>query len=531
MQRIATEDAFDVLVVGAGAAGGVIAAQAARAGKRVLVLESGPARELSDLTSSQIDARRLKWSGAHVEESGNLPIGHAFNAGWGTGGSALHHYAVWPRLHDNDFKVKSEYGKSLDWPIEYADLRPFYDRVQAEVGISGDARLEKWRPQGADYPMPALPVFAQGRVIEKGFAARGLSTAPLPLAINSVKTGLRRACLFDGWCDAGCPIGALANPLVTYLGWALKAGAELRNRATVSRILHAANGRTVTGVEYHDAAGVSHTVRADTVVLAAFAVQNARLLLASASEKHPRGLSNSNDLVGRYLMTHPANTIYGMFEEETQPHFGATGGQLLNHDHYQQKDKGKAFGSYQWLIANALKPHDLLGIANSRPDIYGAALDDFMRTAALHIGTMSFVGEDLALAENRVQLSTAEDTYGVPLARTVHNILEPTQELVSGAVAEGLDIFKAAGAAKPWAGPRVAMHIMGGTVMGEDARTSVTDSYGRVHELDNLYVAGPGLFPSSGAVNPTFTIHALALRTADHLLGTATGNSAANITP
>ena len=134
MQDKAAEESFDVLVVGAGAAGSVIAAQSARAGKRVLILEAGPARQLSDLTSSQIWARRLKWSGGEVEEDGNLRIGHGFNAGWGSGGSAMHHYAVWPRLHENDFKLRSQYGKGLDWPIEYRDLRPYYDRVQSEVG-------------------------------------------------------------------------------------------------------------------------------------------------------------------------------------------------------------------------------------------------------------------------------------------------------------------------------------------------------------------------------------------------------------
>ncbi len=513
-----TMDDVDVLIVGAGAAGSVVAAQAARAGKRVLLLEAGPARQLQDLVSSQIWARRLKWSGAPVEEAGNLHVGHGFNAGYGSGGSALHHYAVWPRLHPNDFKTKSHYGKGLDWPLTYDDLRPYYDRIQAQVGISGDAGQEKWRPPADDYPMPPLPVFAQGQMIDKGFRSLGMSTAPIPMAINSTDYKGRKHCLYDGWCDAGCPIGALANPLVTYLSWALQAGAELRNNATVVRVLHDKSGARATGVEYSDASGDRHRVRAAVVVLAAFAVQNARLLLASASDRHPLGLSNRNDQVGRYLMTHPANSVYGMFDGDTQPHMGPTGGQLINHDHYEEKTKGSAYGSYQWLIANALKPNDLLGIATTRPDIYGPALDGFMRAAARHMGNMVFVGEDIALADNRVQLSAAKDRYGMPLARATHSIGAPTVALCESAVAEGLAVLKAAGAREAWAGPRFGMHIMGGTVMGDRPAESVTDSYGRCHEMDNLYLAGPGLFPSSGAVNPTFTLHALALRTAEHLL-------------
>jgi choline dehydrogenase-like flavoprotein len=366
--------------------------------------------------------------------------------------------------------------------------------------------------------MPPIPVFPQGRIIEKGFNALGLTAAPIPLAINSVPYRDRRACIHDGWCDAGCPIGALANPLVTYLAWARQAGAELRNSATVTRVLHDASGRKATGLEYYDARGSLHRVQGKTVVLAAFCVQNARLLLASASDKHPQGLSNSNDLVGRFLMTHPATSVYGMFPEETLPHQGPFGGQLINHDHYQDKLKGQAYGSYQWLIANALKPNDLLGIANTRPDIYGPALDSFMRNAARHMGNMVYVGEDLPLADNRVQLSSARDNYGVPLAKTTHNITAPTEALCETAVAQGLAIFKAAGAVESWPGPRFGMHILGGTIMGALPETSVTDSYGRCHQLDNLYMAGPGVFPSSGAVNPTFTIHALSIRTAEHIL-------------
>jgi choline dehydrogenase-like flavoprotein len=517
MKKIPVEDAFDLLVVGSGPAGSVVAAEAARAGTRVLILEAGPARELSDLVSSQIWARRLKWSGAAVEEEGNLRVGHSFNCGWGTGGSAMHHYGVWPRLHENDFKTKTQYGRGIDWPLEYKDLQPYYDKVQSDVGLSGDAEAEKWRPPGEKYPMPPIPVFTQGRAIEKGFNALGMSAAPIPLAINSVPYRGRKACIHDGWCDAGCPIGALANPLVTYLDWARQAGAELRNQAMVTRVIHDTSGRTVTGVEYHDAQGNQHRVHGKAVVLAAFCVQNARLLLASASAEHPDGLSNSNDLVGRFLMTHPANAVYGLFPQETHPHQGPFGGQLISHDHYEKKLKGKAYGSYQWLIANALKPNDLLGIANTRPDIYGSALHDFMREAATNMGNITFVGEDLPLAGNRVKLSGKRDAYGMPLAKATHNITAPTEALCEAAVAEGLAIFKAAGVAEPWAGPRFGMHILGGTVMGEEPGTSVTDTYGRCHELDNLYIAGSGLFPTSGAVNPTFTIHALTLRSAEHI--------------
>ncbi len=520
MSVLSTTESYDVVVVGAGAAGGVIAARATAAGKRVLLLEAGPPRQLQDLVSSQIWARQLKWSGATVEEEGNLKVGHVFNAGWGTGGSALHHYGVWPRLHEADFELATRHDRGLDWPFAYDELRPFYDKVQAEVGLSGDHKGEPWRPAGDPYPMPPVPEFRQGAIIRKGFEALGLKTSAIPLAINTREYEGRAACLYDGWCDAGCPIGALANPLVTYLGWALRDGAEIRNHAQVTRILHDDAGRRATGVEYADPDGAVKRVMADTVVVAAFAVQSARLLLASASDKHPQGLSNSNDMLGRYLMTHPAVSVYGLFGEDTQPHLGPTSGQLMSQDNYDDKTAiAGAFGSYQWLIANAMKPNDLLGIATTRPDIVGDKLQPFMEKAARRIGNMVCVAEDIPLAENRVTLSASKDDKGVPLARTVHNVTGPSEELLSAAIDQGKKIFAAAGAPDAWSGPRFGMHIMGGTVMGSDPASSVTDTYGRCHEFENLYVAGTSLFPSSGAVNPTFTLHALALRTAEHLFG------------
>ncbi len=514
-----SREKVDLLIVGSGAAASIFAAKAAQAGKQVLMLEAGPERTMQNLVSSQLWARRLKWAGAAVEEEGNLKIGHNFNAGWGTGGSSMHHYGVWPRLHANDFKLNSLYGKGNDWPIEYKDLQPFYDRVQEEVGISGNAELEKWRPPGDDYPMPATPVFKQGEVIAKGFNALGKHTAPIPLAINTLPYKNRSSCLYDGWCDAGCPIGALANAQTVYLPQAKTAKASIIHRATVSRILTTDKGDKVVGVEYYDDADKLHTQLADVVVLAAFTVQNSRLLLASANKAHPDGLANSNGLVGQYLMTHPAISIYGLFKQQTQPYLGATGGQLINQDGYADKTVHKgAFGSYQWLIANALKPNDLLGVANTRPDIYGAALETFMQQAAQHMGTMVFVGEDIPLPENRIVLSQKKDKYGVPLAKTIHSIQPPTSALYDVAATEGTAIFNAAGAKEIWTGPRVGMHLMGGTIMGTAADNSVTNRYGQCHDITNLFIAGPGLFPSSGAVNPTFSLHALGLQSVEYLL-------------
>ena len=195
----------------------VYAARLAEAGKRVLVLESGPARSAEDLYSSQIWARRLKWATPHVDEFGGPDRIHFnMNAGRGYGGAAIHHYGVWPRLDEDDFRLRSKFGRGLDWPISYADLRPYYDRVQDFVGLSGDASREPWRPPGADYPLPPIPVFRHAELLGEGFARKKIPVSPIPITVLSQPYRDRPACLWDGWCDAGCPIGAISNPLMTY---------------------------------------------------------------------------------------------------------------------------------------------------------------------------------------------------------------------------------------------------------------------------------------------------------------------------
>ena len=509
----------DMVVVGSGAAGSVIAAKMAAAGQSVVLLEAGPERKLSDLVSSQIWARGLKWSGSHVEEAGNHMVNHGFNAGFGSGGSALHHYGVWPRLHENDFNVRSRHGKSLDWPISYDDLRPYYDEVQAELGLSGDAKSEVWRPLGEPYPMPPLPIFKQGAVIAAGFEKLGKKTAPIPMAINSQVFNGKPPCSFDGWCDAGCPIGALKNPLVIHLAEAKRLGVDIRYGCQVSRIIAGERAKKeINAIEYYDNAGEPHKLNTKTIVLAAYTVQTARILLNS---EWPDGvkIGNESGNLGKYLTTHPGISVFGLFKDETDPHFGPTGGQLISQDAYDKKDflKG-AFGSYQWLIANALKVNDYAGYAITRPDMFGRKMKAFLAKASRHVGNMLCIAEDNSSFENQITLSPHKDKFGIPLASTIHDSGPEQDKLMDHALEEGKEIFRAGGATEVWNTPRKAIHIMGGTVMGDDPSRSVTDEYGRVHSTNNVFVAGPGLFPTSGAVNPTFSVYALAYRTADHLL-------------
>jgi len=512
-------DAVDVVIIGSGAAGSVYAAVLAEAGKSVLVLEKGPARKMSDLYSSQIWARRLKWASPQVVEAGPDSIWYNFNAGHGFGGAAIHHYAVWPRFHPEDFREKTLFGRSHDWPFEYDALRPYYDTVQRDVGMSGDAAQEVWRPPGDPYPLPPVLVSNHGKVLARGFEALKMRTSPIPMAVLSQPYQGRPGCLWDGWCDAGCPIGALANPLAVYLPRATKAGANLQAGTQVTRVLTDNAGKKVTGVEYYTQSGEKVVQRAAAVVLCAFTVENSRILLNSANAAHPNGLANSSGAVGRYLMVHPAVSISGMFADEMENYIGATGGQLLCQDTYGKKsDPGGAFGSRQWEIALALKPNDLLGIAMTNPGIFGAGLHKFMQDGARHMGSMVGVCEDQPMPENRIELATQTDRFGMPLARSVYRMSDDGRKLWKTAGEQGVQIFKAAGAKEAWHSPPGGQHIMGGTILGTDRAKSVLNADCQSHDVANLFVGGPGVFPTSSSVNSTFTAHALAMKGAHYLV-------------
>jgi choline dehydrogenase-like flavoprotein len=511
----------DVVIVGAGASGSVYAAVLAKAGKKVVLLDNGPDWQLSDLISSDIWGRRIKPAGAPVVLEGKHPFGYTSQAGWGVGGAALHYFANFPRYLPTDFKIKSEHNRAHDWPISYDDVAPFYDKVAADIGVSGDAKAEeKWRPAGKPYPMPPMKTFPSGEVWLKAAAANGVEFVPNPVGMNSTEFKGRAACLYDGWCHVGCPIGALANPVVSYLGEARKAGAEVRALSTVTRVLTNQDGSRVTGVEYYDAKKEKQVQEASVVILAAWSAQNPRLLLNSATDKHPNGLANKNQLVGKFMMTHHIAGTWALFDEDITPHLGTIAAQYLSYDRYAKTTNPGAFGSTFIVAGAAMKTNDF---ASARGDLFGSELATFMKRAARGITRITMFGEDLPNAANRVELSSDKDEFGMPLARLIHSFDDDAVALWNANFETGMKIAKATTAKESWPGKGPVMptsHLHGGTIMGSGADNSVVDSYGQTHEIANLWMAGPCIFPTEGASNPTYTIFAVSLRGAEHLAQT-----------
>jgi choline dehydrogenase-like flavoprotein len=512
------DEKVDVVIVGAGASGSVFAYVLAGAGKKVVILDNGPDWQLTDLISSDIWGRRVKPAGAPVLLGGKNPFAYTYQAGWGVGGAALHYFANFPRYLPSDFKIKSEHNRAHDWPIAYEDVAPFYDKVAADVGVSGDAKAEeKWRPAGAPYPMPPMKTFPNGEVWLKGAETNGIHFVPAAVGMTSTEFKGRPACIYDGWCHVGCPIGALANPVVTYLGEARKAGAEVRALCTATRVLSNQEGTRVTGVEYYDANKKRQVQEASVVILAAWSAQNPRLLLNSATDKHPKGLANSSELVGKFMMVHHIAGTWALFDEDLTPHMGTVGAQFMSYDRYAKTSYPGAFGSSFIVAGTAMKTNDY---AAARADLFGPELAAFMKRAARGITRITFFGEELPHLENRVELASDKDEFGMPLAQLIHSFDDDALTLWNANFEQGMNVAKATTATTAWPGKPSFVpttHLHGGAIMGTGPENSVTNGYGQTHEIANLWMAGPCIFPTEGASNPTYTIFAVSLRGAEHL--------------
>jgi choline dehydrogenase-like flavoprotein len=255
--------------------------------------------------------------------------------------------------------------------------------------------------------------------------------------------------------------------------------------------LTSVGGRKATGVEYYDASKQKQVQEASVVVLAAWSAQNPRLLLNSATDKHVNGLANSSGLVGKYLMAHFASGTSAMFDEDLQPFMGTIAGQYFSYDLYDKKahkDKG-AFGS-TFTVAGAAQRYSALGgVANARPDLFGAALGTFMKRAARGYTRLTAFAEEMPAVENRIELASDKDEFGMPLGKITHGFNDDAVALFNANFDKGVEIAKATNAKEIWPnkGPMPTIHLMGGTIMGNGAADSVTIT----HEIANIRVRHP----------------------------------------
>ena len=314
MRRFPENDEVDYVVVGVGAAGGVLLQRLARAGFHVLGLEAGPFWDSErDWVSDESGSHKLYWTDLRITGGNNpLTLG-SNNSGRGVGGSTVHWAAFTPRLHPSDFRVYSDDAVAVDWPISYDELKPYYELMELELPVSGPAYFPWGDPHG--YAFAPHPMGGIGNVLIRGCSKLGIRvSAGGPVGILQGSRNDRPHCIYRGFCIQGCKVGAKASTLITHVPDAITHGAEIRPHSMAARI-NLGKGRRVTGVTYFDREGCEHFQKAKAVLLCSYSIETPRLLLNSACTGFENGLANSSGTVGRYLMAQAGNVVLGYFDE------------------------------------------------------------------------------------------------------------------------------------------------------------------------------------------------------------------------
>src|SRR5882762_5361470 len=316
--RYKTTDVVDFIIVGSGAAGGVLAKELSSNGFRVVVLEQGPRLEPGDFEHDEywafnLNALTNNWreqpNTFRKSENERAQTKPTVWYGRLVGGGSVHFTSNYWRFHETDFVERSRKGPVPgaaleDWPIKYADLEPYYTKAEWELGVSGLAGASPFDPpRSKPYPLPPLPIKSSGVLAERGASKLGWHAFPAPMAIISQPYRGRSACLHCGFClGLGCEVGAKSSTLATVIREAEQTGlCEIRPNSCVRKI-EVNKAGLVTGVTYFDEGGREHFQSAKAVVLCANGAETPRLLFLSKSSLFPHGLANSSGKVGKYLM-------------------------------------------------------------------------------------------------------------------------------------------------------------------------------------------------------------------------------------
>jgi choline dehydrogenase-like flavoprotein len=508
MRRFDDEEEVDAVIVGCGAGGGVLAQRLARAGWKVVAMDAGPFWDPDhDWVSDERGSHHLYWTEPRVIAGTDpVPLG-SNNSGRGVGGGTVHFAGYTPRFHPSDFHTQSADRVGKDWPITYEELRPYYEAIEAELPVAGQA----W-PWGDPhrYPHSPHPVSGLGLIFIRGCQRVGIGVRVGPVAIANGRFGNRPHCIYRGFCLQGCKVNAKASTLITHVPDALAHGAEIRADCMVARVELAPDGRARGVVYFHN--GVERSQRARLVVVAGYAIETPRLLLNSACSRFPAGLGNDFDLVGRYVMVQGAAQTAGRFAEEVRM-YKAPPPEVSSEEFYEtdpSKDYKRGFSiqcvgplPITWAEHVVAEGH------------WGDVLREYMRDY-VHWATLGVLCEFLPLPENRVTLADERDRHGLPVARFSYSQCDNDRKLMEAGQAKMTEILQAGGAEETVTIKRYA-HLVGGCRMGSSREDGVVDRNLRSFAVPNLYVTDGSVLPTQGSANPALTIMALAARCADHL--------------
>ncbi len=510
----------DVCIIGAGAAGGILAQELSEAGMSVVVIEAGLRFDdpFSDYANDPIIMRKFRFPEASLEGEalGHLPFAH--NAS-GLGGGTLHWMGAAFRLHESDFRVATHHGgKGADWPITLKDLVPYYAKAEAEWGISGPPD-NPWEGDRGPYPNPPHKLSCMSEMVMSGANKVGMRFMPGPTAALSRPYRGRAECNHCGFCMQGCMQKAMASTARIQFPRAERTGRCKVLTSCMATRVESKNGKA-TGVIYFDSKRRENFQAARVVIVSAHVSESPRLLLNSATNEFPNGLANSSGVVGKHYMTHPSRPIAGIFENRVDGYRGYMLNNIYSQEFYETSSKNKFIRGYTLEAASSGAP--LQWINQFNPTDWGVSLKDKARSSYAHIAELMVVGEQLGNPANAVTLSAEKDSFGMPKARITHGFDDNDQALVADGIKKCTDILMAAGATKVVPGAKVyGPHNMGTVRMGNDPQKSVVNSYCQTHDIKNLFVCDASVFPSSGGCNPTMTIAAIAYRSAEYLIGAA----------
>ncbi len=540
-----TREEVDFVVVGSGAAGGVMAKELSVAGFSVVVLEQGPHLKAADFKHDEwgYDVNNdLTWgarqghpqtfrrSADEPAELRETVLGYAHNVG----GSSVHFSGNFWRFRPIDFIEASVRGpiagtNFADWPITYDDLEPYYTKVDWEVGVSGLAG--PWDPpRSRGYPCPPMPVKSSDVLLERAAKQLGYTPYPAPVAILSQPHNGRPGCIHCGFCNGyGCEVNAKSSSMAAMIPLALASGnCELRTGCTVSRVNTDENGRA-NEVVYWEEDGTEQAQRARAVVLCANGAETPRLLLASASSQHPDGLANSSGFVGTNLMFNGYSTAMGLFDEPVNAYKSVPATRVM-HDFYEL-DSSLGFyggGGIDARHFSAGRPMSmamaggLLGGPSWGSEYKANLQKEFTHTAAFDGHTTS-----LPLATNTVTLDPdVQDKWGRPAMRTTYSDHPDDIATMKFFYEKTIELLEVAGATKTVGfyaedGQQGNVHLLGTCRMGNDPSSSVVDKFNRSHDVENLFMVDGSSLVTSGRGQPTMTIMALAFRAADNLIQAA----------
>jgi choline dehydrogenase-like flavoprotein len=506
MRRYSQSEAVDLVVVGAGAGGTVLAQRLARAGWKVVILEKGPFWDPDrDWVSDEKGSHPIYWTDTRII-GGNEPIKMGKNnSGVGVGGSMTHFAGYLPRFHPSDFEVRTRDGVAVDWPISYWDLKASFERVERECPVAG----QDW-PWGDPhtYPHAPHPVSSAGSVAWRGAEACGIPMRVGPVGITNGVFGHRPHCIYRGFCLQGCKVNAKASPLITHLPDAIERGVEVRADSMAVRVeIDESSGRA-TGVTYiHD--GREHLQPAAAVAVCGYSIETPRLLLHSTSRRFPNGIGNTYDQVGRYLMVQGATQVAARFHEDLRMYKAPP--PEVSSEHFYETDESRGFARGFSLQTVGPLPIDWAGHVQAEGH-WGKALREYMRDYN-HWAVLAVLCELMPQPENRVTLARQKDANGMPVANFTHSLCDNDKKNIAYATKVMTDIWEHAGAQDTLKIDRFA-HLVGGARMGFTPEESVIDRNHRVWDVPNLLIADGSVFPTEGAANPALVIMALADRLA-----------------